>query len=123
MTVIRRASPEDYDAFCALFPELQVDDPIPNRDTWNAALAPSTWVATQNGQVVGYCYIQEYLDTGYVRNIVTAPSARRSGVATSLMHEVAGHLHSRGKRWRRLNVKRDNLPARALYDKLGMQTK
>lgn len=121
--VIRRASPADYQAFCSLFPELHVDDATPSRETWSAAIAPSTWVATKNEEVLGYCYIEEYPDTGYVRNIVTAASARRNGVATALMHEARNHLRARGKGSWRLNVKADNVAARTLYEKLGMRTR
>jgi hypothetical protein len=49
---IRRARHDDYDAFCRLFPELRVDDPIPGFDAWTSLLSPSTWIATLDGEVL-----------------------------------------------------------------------
>jgi ribosomal protein S18 acetylase RimI-like enzyme len=83
--IVRRAAAEDYAAFERLFPELMVDDPVPSLHTWASVLCPSTLIAARAGKVLGYCYVQEYFDTGYVRNIVVAPAARRSGVGSSLM--------------------------------------
>lgn len=119
---VRRASPDDYRAFTGLFPELQVDDPVPGPEIWASTLVPSTWVASLGEDVLGYCYVQEYADTGYVRNVVVAPSARRRGVGRALMHATAEHLRSQGKRTWCLNVKPDNGAARALYARMGLQT-
>lgn len=121
--VIRRALPDDYPAFSRLFPEMQVDDPIPGLDVWVSVLAPSTWVADRAGEVLGYCYVQEYVDTGYVRNVVVSPGARRTGLGRALMQVTADHLKARGKTSWRLNVKSDNQAALALYRRLGMEVK
>ncbi len=56
--IIRRASPDDYPAFARLFPELLVDDPVPSQDTWSTALAPSTWIAARDSEVLGYCFFR-----------------------------------------------------------------
>jgi ribosomal protein S18 acetylase RimI-like enzyme len=111
---VRRATPDDYPSFSRLFPELLVDDPIPGLEIWASRFVPSTWVATRADQVLGYCYIQEYLDTGYVRNIVVAPVARRTGVGRALMEAAADELRSHGKRSWCLNVKPRGKPARFL---------
>ena len=121
--VIRRATPDDYPAFIRLFPELQVDDPVPALDRWAAALVPSTWIAARDIEILGYCYCQEYAETGYVRNVVVAPTARRSGVGHALMLATAESLRSHGKKSWRLNVKPDNRAALALYQRMGMRTK
>lgn len=121
--VIRRALPDDYPAFSRLFPEMQVGDPIPGLDVWVSGLAPSTWVADRAGEVLGYCYVQEYVDTGYVRNVVVSPSARRTGLGSALMQATADHLMARGKTSWRLNVKSDNQAALALYRRFGMEVK
>jgi ribosomal protein S18 acetylase RimI-like enzyme len=121
--IIRRASPDDYPAFVRLFPELLVDDPVPSLDTWTSVLAPSTLIAARDGEVLGYCFFQEYTETGYVRNVVVAPIARRGGVGRALMHATAEHLRSRGKGSWRLNVKPSNQAARALYEQMGMRAK
>lgn len=121
--VVRKASAEDYGAFSRLFPELLVDDPVPSAAVWASLLLPTTWVAVRDEQVVGYCYFQEYEETGYVRNIVVAPAARGSGVGRALMQATAAYLRSRHKTSWRLNVKPDNRAALALYERMGMRTK
>jgi ribosomal protein S18 acetylase RimI-like enzyme len=120
--VVRRASPDDYLAFSGLFPDLEVDDPVPGPEIWASAFVPSTWVAARGEEVLGYCYVQEYADTGYVRNVVVAPKARRRGVGRALMNATAEQLRLHGKRSWRLNVKPDNRAALALYARVGMQT-
>jgi len=118
---IRPASGSDYPAFATLFPELGVDDPIPTRETWESVLAPFTWVAVAGDGVVGYCYVQRYEDTGYVRNVVVSPAARRRGIGRSLMLFAARRLRDEGKTYWRLNVKPDNQAALALYDGMGLR--
>lgn len=119
--VVRRASPADYPAFSRLFPELQVDDPVPGPEVWASAYVPSTWIAARGDDVLGYCYCQEYEETGYVRNVVVAPNARKLGVGRALMSATAAELRAKGKRTWRLNVKPDNHAALALYARMGMQ--
>ncbi len=117
---IRPASGGDYAAFASLFPELGVDDPVPPRQIWESVLAPYTLVAVAGEDVVGYCFFQEYEDTGYIRHLVVAPRAQRRGVGRALMQDVAGRLRSNGKRFWRLNVEVDNHAALALYQGMGM---
>nr|HEX4317040.1 GNAT family N-acetyltransferase [Kofleriaceae bacterium] len=117
---IRDATPADYDAYVGLFPELAVDDPIPSRERWVAELLPRTLVAASDGAVVGYLLLEILADTGYVRNLVTAPAYRRGGVGAALMAAararfVAGELAE----WC-LNVKPDNVAAIALYERCGL---
>lgn len=123
MRTIRRASVADYDDFCRLFPELLVDDPVPGLDAWTSSLCPSTWIAAQDGNVVGYCYFQEYAEAGYVRHVVVDPTVRRSGLGAALMHATAEYLRSRGKSSWRLNVMPNNQAALALYERMGLGVK
>lgn len=118
---IRRAAPADYSAYAQLFPELLSGDAVPLIEAWLSAVMPSTWVAVLDDRVVGYCYCQDFDNTGYVRNIVVAPHARRRGVGRALMDVVADHLRSLGKSYWRLSVKTTNHPALALYARLGMR--
>jgi GNAT superfamily N-acetyltransferase len=117
---IRPASDGDYAAFASLFPELEVDDPVPPPQVWESVFAPCTRVAVAGEDVVAYCVFQEYEDTGYVRHLVVAPRAQRRGVGRALMQDIAGRLRRNGKRFWRLNVKVDNHAALALYQGLGM---
>ena len=119
----RKAVAADYAEYCRLVPELKVDDPLPSLPSWVAERMPTTLIASRGEEVVGYCYFQELAQTGYVRNIVVAPAARRSGVGRTLMRATADHLRARGKTSWRLNVRRTNAPALALYERIGMRPK
>jgi len=117
---IRPASGADYAAFASLFPELEVDDPVPPPHIWESVLAPRSWVVVAGEEVIGYCYFQEYEDTGYIRNVVVSPRARRRGVGRAFMQAVGEHLRRSGKRFWRLNVRPGNHAALALYQRMGM---
>ncbi len=119
--VIRRARAEDYGSYARLFPELSTGDAVPSRHQWESSIAPSTWVAELGGRVVGYCYTQVFGDTGYVRNVVTAPDARRRGVARALLGATRQQLRGEGQRLWRLNVRPSSAAAIALYEQLGLR--
>jgi ribosomal protein S18 acetylase RimI-like enzyme len=118
---LRPADADDYASFARLFPELGIDDPLPTPTIWASAFVPYTLVALDGSDVVGYCYAQEYDDTGYVRHLVVAPSARRRGVGRALMEATAQRLRAAGKTGWRLNVGATNGPAHALYSALGLR--
>ena len=121
MIATRPARPDDYPVFTRLSPELQVDDPIPSAEHWTAEIAPTTLIAERGGRPVGYGFFQVLHGIGYVRNVVSAPEARRSGVGRALMSAMAAHFRSRGATAWCLNVKPTNLPAVTLYESLGMK--
>jgi L-amino acid N-acyltransferase YncA len=120
---VRRATAEDYPGFARLFPELLVDDPVPRPEVWASAFVPSTWVAARGAEMLGYCYCQKYVASGYVRNVVVAPWARRAGVGRALMQATANELRADGKSSWCLNVKPDNQAALALYARMGLRPK
>jgi ribosomal protein S18 acetylase RimI-like enzyme len=120
---IRPALGRDYAAFASLFPELEVDDPVPSSEAWGSILAPCTRVAVAGEDVIGYCFFQEYDDTGYIRHLAVAPRARRRGVGRALLQDIAGRLRRNGKSFWRLNVKPENHAALALYQGLGMSVR
>src|SRR3954462_6904242 len=120
---IRRATPDDYSSFSRLFPELLVDDPVPRLEVWGSTYLPSTWVAARGPEMLGYCYCQKYAESGYLRNVVVAPFARRAGVGRAFMQATADELRAHGKSSWRLNVKASNHAALALYARMGMQQK
>jgi GNAT superfamily N-acetyltransferase len=119
---IRPATPSDYVAFIALWPELRVDDLRPTPQAWETRIAPSTSIAVDGDDVVGYCQCQVYADSGYVRQIVVAPQARRRGIGRALMETAARQLREQGKLSWRLNVRPDNHAAVRLYGSLGFAT-
>lgn len=121
MIAIRAALPADYPSYAQLFAELLIDDPVPSLELWLKEFAPTTWVAAEGGDVIGYCYVQAYADDGHVQNIVVAPWARNKGVGFALMQTAADHFRALGKAHWRLNVRADNTAALALYGSFGFQ--
>jgi GNAT superfamily N-acetyltransferase len=117
---IRPARPGDHAAFAALFPELAVDDPTPDAGRFERDLMPTTILAEEGSSVLGYAYFQVLGDLAYVRHVVVAKGARRAGVGRALMEAIRERGRAAGAtRWC-LNVKPDNEPAIALYERCGL---
>ena len=114
--------PADHPAFVRLFPELAVDDPILDQAKFEQELVPTMIVmeagsgAPEPDRVIGYTYFQVMQGLTYVRHVVTAPEARRTGVGRSLMAAVAERARTAGCTSWCLNVMRGNRAARALYE-------
>lgn len=117
---IRPARPNDYETFARVFPELGSGDPTPSRERWQSELAPTTWVAERGGAFAGYCFVQFLESVGYVRHLVVAPEARRTGVGRALMEAARSEFRARGLTHWCLNVKVDNVPAIRLYQSMGL---
>jgi ribosomal protein S18 acetylase RimI-like enzyme len=117
---IRAAHRDDYDAYARLFPHLGVDDPLPSRDRFAADLVPRMLIATDGDEIVGYALYELLAGTGYVRNLVTAPAARRRGVGAALMDALRLHFRGHGAADWCLNVKVDNTAAIGLYRRCGL---
>ena len=58
-------------------------------------------------------------DEGEIADVAVAPSARRRGVARTLIERVAADLMREGVRSLYLEVRESNLAARALYGAMG----
>ncbi|MEJ7597963.1 MAG: GNAT family N-acetyltransferase [Kofleriaceae bacterium] len=119
--MIRGATAADYDGFAKLFRELGYPGPTPSPHRWTTDLVRSTLVADRGGAVAGYIDFYALSEAGHVRNLVVAREARNTGVGADLMRAAADQLRAHGIREWHLNVKRDNMPAVHLYEKLGMQ--
>jgi GNAT superfamily N-acetyltransferase len=117
---LRKARPDDYAHFVRLFPELNTGDPMRSAEHFVADLMPTMLVAERDGEVDAYCYFQLLRDTAYVRHLVVAPSARRSGLGKKLLHEVLACGRANGCTTFCLNCLPDNAPAIALYEGFGM---
>lgn len=118
---IRPATPDDYALYLQLLPELGVDDPPPYAERWRDEFVPNTQIAELNGTPAGLIYTVTLAETGYVRNLIVAPSARRHGVGRALLEFVANQLRANGKTGWALNVKPDNVAAIRLYEAMGFR--
>jgi ribosomal protein S18 acetylase RimI-like enzyme len=116
----RPAVPADHEAFARLFPELAIDDPLPDRAHWEAEMLPGTILLEDQGAVIAYAWIKVFGAVGYVVNLVVDPAFRGRGAGGALMEAIADRLRAGGcLRWA-LNVKVDNAPALRLYERCGL---
>ena len=80
----------------------------------------SLWiVAVESGHVAGYVGAQSVMGEADMMNIAVAPDYRRQGIAESLVSELIARLKSNDVYCLTLEVRASNLPAIALYEKLG----
>lgn len=80
----------------------------------------SLWlVAAEGAGVLGYVGSQTCFEDTDILNVAVRPDRRRRGVAEALLRELEQRLYARGSRQITLEVRASNLPALALYGKLG----
>lgn len=75
--------------------------------------------ACEDGETVGYAGLCHVCDEGYISNVATAPGYRRRGAAAALLLGLEERARALGLAFLTLEVRESNLPARALYAKLG----
>ena len=82
----------------------------------------SYWlVAVEEGQVVGYIGSQSVLGESDMMNVAVHPDHRRKGIAEALIVALSDGLKQRDNVCLTLEVRASNVPAIALYDKLGFR--
>jgi len=118
---IRPAQPADHADFARFFVDLGHDDKVPEPERWEREMMPFTFFLAEGGTKVGYAYVEEYGERGYVRHIVVDRDWRGRGVGRALMECIASRLRERGAVAWELNVMRGNLPAIGLYEAFGMR--
>lgn len=80
----------------------------------------SVWlVAVEDRLVAGYVGSQTVMDASDMMNIAVAPAFRRQGIAEKLIDMLILQLMERGSNSLTLEVRASNMPAIALYEKLG----
>lgn len=119
--VISAASTADYPAFARLFPELVVPEAAPSAERFAEAIAPDAMFLREGEAVVGYAWARRRGDSLHVVHVVVARSHRGRGAGRALMNAVAARGRALGLRRWMLNVKPENVAARALYERCGMR--
>lgn len=80
----------------------------------------SYWlVAEENDKVVGYVGSQSVLDSADMMNVAVDPEYRKQGIGEALVGELLVHLKEKKIISLFLEVRVSNMPAIALYEKLG----
>ena len=75
----------------------------------------------KTGNVLGYVGSQTVLDETDMMNVAVSAQARRRGIAQALVEALVIQLKQRGSRCLTLEVRASNVPAIALYEKLGFR--
>lgn len=87
---------------------------------WDLDLAASQ-VALRDGEPIGLALLGLRGSEAWVGGVGVVPPARRGGAGESLMRALADEARSRGAVILRLEVIRENVPAIALYLRLGFE--
>ena len=78
-------------------------------------------VAVQDGRVVGYIGSQSVLGEADMMNLAVDESYRGNGIGMKLVEALMDHLRKNGVYRLTLEVRVSNVPAIALYEKLGFR--
>ena len=76
-------------------------------------------VATEEDRVAGYIGSQTVMDETDMMNVAVHPDYRRKGIAEALVNALVENLQKMGSHCLTLEVRASNVPAIALYEKLG----
>ena len=76
-------------------------------------------VATEGETVAGYIGSQTVMDETDMMNVAVHPDFRRRGIAEALVTGLVEELRNKGSHCLTLEVRATNVPAIALYEKLG----
>ncbi len=118
----RPATAGDYPRFARFLPELRTGDPTPDEPTFVAGYVDRTsFFGRPDEEPLGMTIVDVLPAAAYVRVVVVAPESRGRGVGRALMNALATELRAKGCRAWRLNVKRDNKAAIALYERCEMR--
>ncbi len=117
---IRLSAPTDAAAIAAMEAHT-FSDPWGEADIRATIDAPYTLclTATVEDTIVGYLLTTAIPPEGEVRRIATHPAHRRTGVARALFGAYLCAARVRGINTLFLEVRRQNLPARTLYQSIG----
>ena len=80
------------------------------------------FVCAEEGRAAAYGGMLSVLDEGQITNIATHPDYRRRGLGAAVLEALLAEARARGLAFVTLEVRESNVPAIALYQKLGFKT-
>lgn len=80
------------------------------------------FAARENGVLCGYCGVWNICGEAEVIGIAVKEDFRRRGIAKALLSAAEEHLKKQGAYLLNLEVRKSNLAAQCLYEKLGFST-
>jgi ribosomal-protein-alanine N-acetyltransferase len=100
------------------------DDAWSEEMFWNELAQGATrtyLVATEDDEIVAYAGLAAMPDEGYVQTIAVAPGHQRKGLGATLLQRLLDDAHERGLPKVGLEVRIDNEPAIAMYERFGFE--
>ncbi len=79
------------------------------------------FVASCNGQVIGYGGMWKIFDEGHITNIAVHPEFRRCGAASVIIEKILEVSGEKGVKSLTLEVRKSNIAAQNLYQKYGFK--
>lgn len=79
------------------------------------------FVAEAAGKLVGYCGLMVVATTADIQTIGVLPGFEGRGIGTTMLTEMLAEARRRGARETLLEVREDNVRARALYERFGFE--
>lgn len=83
--------------------------------------AAQIWCAEQNGEIAGFVCLRLAAGFAEILNVAVHPQYCRQGIATALLRQVWQELKKQGAQEVTLEVNAQNIPAVALYQKMGLR--
>lgn len=80
-----------------------------------------SFVATINDEVAGYIIAWEFENSIHIGNLAVKKDYRRKGIATRLIQKIIEIAVKKHYRFVSLEVRKSNLPAIRLYEKMGFK--
>lgn len=77
------------------------------------------YVMRADGVLIGFCACWVILDELHINSVAVGDAWRRQGLASRLLRDVCRDAASSGATQATLEVRRSNVPALALYERLG----
>lgn len=122
MVIERIGEPEDLDAVAALEASTFTNPwtrEMLERELQQSAVARVYVVRLPERRVAAFCACWLVYDELHINTIAVDPELRRQGLATALMNHIMDEAAAAGATRTYLEVRRSNLPAQALYERLG----
>lgn len=123
--VIRRAEAADCDTLAELEKICFPEEPWSFESMYNDVVEnPRTvyMVAEEEGEIIAYGGLWKIFDEGHITNIAVVPGRRREHLGEKLVTELIRMTRAEGVASWTLEVRADNVPAIALYEKLGFKS-
>lgn len=76
-------------------------------------------VAEENGEVLAYAGAWCAMEEGHITNIAVRLDRRGQGIGEAVTHALMQYCANLGVQYLTLEVRRSNLPAQKMYEKLG----